>query len=74
MIIGQRNESVEEKNKRHIKEMVEEIEGWKNELDFAKKKCDENYKDYCITMIKICENTITSLEDFASKHFTALCR
>lgn len=72
MVVGQRNETVEEKTIRHIKEMETEIEGWKNELDFAKKKCNKIHEDYCITRIKICENTIIKLEEFALNHFIEL--
>lgn len=64
MIIGQRDESVEDKNKRHIKEMEEDIEGWKGELEYAKKKCDKKYETYCVAMITICKNTIAELKNF----------
>lgn len=69
MVVGQRDETLQEKNLRHIKEMKIDIEAWKNELNFARKKSDKTYEKYCITLIKICENTITNLEDFALKHF-----
>ena len=69
MVIGQREETVEAKNMRHIKEMKRDIDAWMYELEFARKKSDKIYEDYCTTMIKICENTVNSLEEFAANHF-----
>lgn len=36
MVVGKRSETLKEKNRRHINEMEADIEGWKNELEFAK--------------------------------------
>ena len=69
MIVGQRDETLEDKYLHHIKEMEIDIKGWKKELAFAKKKSDKIYECYCITMIKICKNTILSLADLTSNHF-----
>lgn len=69
MVVGQRGESLQEKNLRHIKEMETDIEGWKRELDLAKEMSDKMYEDYCTIMIQICKNTIIYLEEFATKNF-----
>lgn len=70
MVIGQREEILIEKNKRHIEEMKEDIKGWKNELEYAKNKCDSEYEAYCVAMINICENTIAQLNNFYCQHFS----
>lgn len=67
MVVGKREETLQEKNLRHIKEMEEDIEGWKNELDFAKKREDKMYEKYCKMMIQICQNTIDELKKFETK-------
>lgn len=72
MVIGTGNETVEEKNNRHIDEMLVDIEGWKNELIFAQNHNDKNYENYCNMMIQICENTLNQLKEFASQHFAKL--
>lgn len=64
MVIGQRGETVVEKNKCHIEEMKEDIKGWRNELEYAKNKCDGEYEVYCVAMINICENTIAQLKRY----------
>lgn len=69
VIVGERGETLQEKNIRHIKEMELDIEGWKNELDYSKKVANKMYEDYCLMMIAICENTISSLKRFAGEHF-----
>lgn len=63
MVVGQREESIEAKNQRHIKEMKADIEGWENELDYAIKKNDTKYANYCKYMRSICLNTLAELEN-----------
>lgn len=69
MVVGQRGETLQEKNFRHINEMKTDIEGWKRELDLAKEISDKVYEEYCTVMIQICTNTIICLEEFATKNF-----
>lgn len=73
MVVGQRDETLQEKNFRHIKEMEADIEGWKRELDLAMEISDKVYEDYCTIMIQICENTIFRLKEFATKNFIWHC-
>lgn len=70
MVVGHRDETLQEKNLRHMKEMEVDIEGWKKELEFAKKISDKMYENYCMIMIQICENTISRLEEFAMQKFS----
>lgn len=69
MVVGDKNETLEEKNSRHIKEMESDIKGWKYESEHAKKMLDNTYEKYCEIMIKICENTIRELQAFANENF-----
>ena len=66
MIVGIRNESIEDKLKRHKKEAEDSIEAWKNELEFAQNKGNDaeyvRYQAYCEFMIKTWENTLKELE------------
>ena len=61
MVVGKREETLQEKNLRHIKEMEEDIEGWKNELDFAKKT-----REY-VKFLHICEFSFVILKDNVSR-------
>lgn len=74
MVVGQRDETIEEKTIRHYKEMKNDIEGWENELQIAKKLQDKKYEKFCVEMIQICENTILHLEKFASENYIALSK
>lgn len=67
MIAGTR-ESVIEKTQKHIHEAQETIDGWKNELEIAKRKKDEKYKRYCEVMIQIFEEELQRLQN-ALKEF-----
>ena len=69
MVVGERSETLQEKNRRHINEMEADIESWKNELEFARKNADKMYEEYCVMMIEICKNTITNLKEFDTQHF-----
>lgn len=69
MIIGKRDETLQEKNLRHITEMRADIQGWESELDYAKEKSDEMYEKYCYEMIIICQNTLSRLEELANEYF-----
>ena len=64
MTIGNREESVEEKRKRHIKEAQTQIVGWKNELQYAIDRKNIDYKKYCNFMIKSWENTLKQLNEY----------
>lgn len=64
MIVGSREESVEEKRKRHMKEMKDENEGWRRELENAIKRNDNKFAEYCKLMIDITENTYNALEKY----------
>lgn len=72
MIVGERSETIEEKTIRHYEEIQNEYEGWKRELNYARKEKNNEYEDFCMLMIEICENTISNLRDFASKRFITL--
>ena len=61
MIVGIRNEDISTKIKRHKKEALEQINAWKNELEFALTKDDADYKmyqNYCDFMFQTWENTL----------------
>ncbi len=62
MMIGQKIESYEEKTERHLREVLIDKKGWENELDHAIKKGYKTHRDYCVLMIKICENTILNFK------------
>lgn len=64
MTVGERGESIEEKRKRHIKESQDQIDGWKNELQYAISHKDIQYEKYCEFMIKVWENTLEKLNEF----------
>lgn len=69
MIVGERHESIETKNKRHIQEMENDITEWNNELNYALDEQNEEYGDYCRTMISICNNTLSQLEEDCKKFY-----
>lgn len=66
MIVGSRDETIEEKRIRHMREAREQIEGWSKEMLFAKEKSDSSYEKYCELMIQILKNTIKNIEEFIS--------
>lgn len=68
MVVGDRQETMLEKNRRHIKEMKEDISGWTDELDYAKKKQDVKYEQFCCEMLEICKNTVEQLENTCKKY------
>lgn len=74
MVVGQRGENLEQKTIRHFKEMKDEMDCWKNEFTIAKNGRNTDYEDFCIMMIRICENTISYLEDFAADHYITLSK
>lgn len=65
MVVGDRSETLLEKNLRHIKELEKDIDGWKNELEYAKKDVNEQYEQFCKAMIEICQNTLDSLQSLS---------
>lgn len=64
MVVGKREESVEEKRVRHIKEMTEMEAGWERELLYAVGHEDSKYEKYCRFMIQVCKNTLSSLKKY----------
>lgn len=64
MIAGKREETVEDKRLRHIKEIKEDKEGWKRELQYAIENEDAKLEKYCRVMIKIMDNTLVELEKY----------
>lgn len=62
MVVGNRTETIEEKNKRHIKEILQDISAWEKELEYAKNKSDKKYETYCEAILCICENTLNELK------------
>lgn len=65
MIIGERGKSSEEIFEKHRNELVELLEGWQGELEFAIKKQNPQYEDY----IKSCKEQILQLEYFLKESF-----
>lgn len=70
MIVGIRNESIENEIRRHKSEAEENLKAWKKELKFAQSKGDDieyiKYKKYCEIMIKMWENTLKELDELLS--------
>lgn len=70
MIVGIRNESIEEKLKRHKKESEDSIKAWENELEFAQSQGNDEkyvrYQAYCEFMIRTWENTLAELDKLLS--------
>lgn len=64
MTIGEREESIEEKVKRHTKEAEAKIDGWNRELQYAINQKDSQYQSYCEFMIKIWNNTLEQLNNY----------
>lgn len=62
MIIGNREESLEQKKERHIKETLEEKSGWENELEFAQKTGNSEYEEFCNMRIKIADFVLECLK------------
>jgi len=62
MVVGDRKETIEEKNKRHIKEISQDIIAWEKELEYAKNKRIRKYEVYCDAMLSVCENTLKELK------------
>ena len=62
MIIGKRDESSEEKTKRHIKECEDDKIGWEYELEHAIKTNNVEYEKHCKAMIQIMTNTLNKFE------------
>ena len=64
MTIGEREESIEEKVKRHTKEAEAKIDDWNSELQYAINHKDSKDEAYCELMIKIWNNTLEQLNKY----------
>lgn len=50
--------------------MEEDIKCWKQELEHAKKKCDNEYESYCVDMIEFFESILSGLKEIYNKYLS----
>ena len=67
MLIGNRSETVIEKTKRHLEEIIKAKEAGENELKYAEENSDEKYEKYCRFWINTINNTKRELEELIQK-------
>lgn len=67
MVAGNRVETLEENNRRHIKEIMQDTLSWKRELKYATESGKADYFKYCKFMLRVCKGTLKELKSF---HYT----